>query len=109
MGTYRLFPSTDGPSSPVSYTGDFLAGVLFCVTSNCWFEGYWWWVCPTGQSTSPQKFALWQVYGGGEGNVVPGSVVTSGTPDRRAVELHSPGDPAPAEHRQRDRAGCRHL
>jgi Domain of unknown function (DUF4082) len=78
MGTYRLFPSTDGPSSPVSYSGPFLAGTLFCVTSNCWFEGYWWWVCPTGQSTSAQKFALWQVYGGGEGNVVPGSVVTSG-------------------------------
>jgi hypothetical protein len=79
MGTYRLFPSTSGPASPVSYSGDFLAGVLFCVTSNCWFEGYWWWVCPSGQSTSPQKFALWQVYGAAEGNVVPGSVVTSGT------------------------------
>ena len=79
MATYRLFPSTDGPASPVSYSGPFLAGVLFCVTSNCWFEGYWWWVCPSGQSTSPQKFALWQVYGAGEGNVIPGSVVTSGT------------------------------
>ena len=79
MGTYRLFPSTNGPSSPVSYSGPFLAGVYFCVTSNCWFEGYWWWVCPSGQSTSPQKFALWQVYGAGEGNVIPGSVVTSGT------------------------------
>ncbi len=78
MSTYRLFPSTRGPSSPVTYSGPFLAGVLFCVTSNCWFEGYWWWVCPTGQSTSPQKFALWQLYGGGEGDVVPGSVVTSG-------------------------------
>jgi uncharacterized protein DUF4082 len=79
MGTYRLFPSTAGPSTPVSYTGAFLAGVLFCVTSNCWFEGYWWWVCPTGQPTSPQKFALWQVYGEAEGNLIPGSVVTSGT------------------------------
>ena len=79
MGTYRLFPSIAGPSTPVSYTGNFLAGVLFWVTSNCWFEGYWWWVCPTGQSTAPQKFALWQVYGGGEGTVIPGSVVTSGT------------------------------
>jgi hypothetical protein len=79
MATYRLFPSTDGPSSPVSYSGPFLAGALFGVTSNCWFEGYWWWVCPSGQSTSPQKFALWQLYGGGEGNVVPGSVVTSGS------------------------------
>jgi Domain of unknown function (DUF4082) len=79
MATYRLFPSTDGPSSPVSYSGPFLAGILFCVTSNCWFEGYWWWVCPSGQSTSPQKFALWQLYGGGKGNLIPGSVVTSGT------------------------------
>jgi hypothetical protein len=78
MATYRLFPSTDGPSSPVSYSGSFLAGTLFCVTSNCWFEGYWWWVCSSGQSTSPQKFALWQLYNGGEGNVIPGSVVTSG-------------------------------
>jgi hypothetical protein len=80
MATYRLFPSTNGPSSPVSYAGPFLAGVLFCVSSNCWFEGYWWWVCPSGQSTAPQKFALWQVYGGGgQGTVVAGSVVTSGT------------------------------
>jgi hypothetical protein len=79
MGTYRLFPSTDGPSSPVPYSGDFLAGVLFCVIKPCWFEGYWWWVCPAGQSTAPQKFALWQVYGGAEGNVIPGSVITSGT------------------------------
>lgn len=78
MATYRLFPSTYGPASPVSYSGPFLAGVLFCVTSNSWFEGYWWWVCPTGQSTAPQKFALWQVYGGGQGTVIPGSVVTSG-------------------------------
>ena len=36
-------------------------------------------MCASGQSTSPQKFALWQVYGAAEGNVVPGSVVTSGT------------------------------
>lgn len=79
MGTDRLFPSTNGPASPVSYSGPFLAGVFFCVTSTCWFEGYWWWVCPTGQSTSPQKFALWQVYGAAEGNVVPGSVATSGS------------------------------
>lgn len=78
MGSYRLFPSADGPSAPDSYSGPFLAGVLFCVTSACWFEGFWWWVCPSGQSTSPQKFALWQLYGGAEGNVVPGSVVTSG-------------------------------
>jgi hypothetical protein len=78
MGTYRLFPTTAGPSAPVSYSGNFLSGVLFCVTTTCWFEGYWWWVCPSGQSTAPQKFALWQVYGNAQGVVVPGSVVTSG-------------------------------
>ena len=79
MGTYRLFPSTAGPSTPVSYSGPFLAGVVFCVTINSWFEGYWWWVCPSGQSTAPQKFALWQIYGNDQGNLLPGSVVTSGT------------------------------
>jgi hypothetical protein len=43
-----------------------------------WFEGYWWWVCPSGAPTSPQKFALWNVTGQGRGTVLPGSVVTSG-------------------------------
>ena len=33
-GTYRLFPSTNGPSSPVSYSGPFLAGVVFEVTTG---------------------------------------------------------------------------
>jgi len=79
MTTYRLFPATNGPTTPTTYTGDFLSGVLFGVTGNCWFEGYWWWVCHSGQSTAPQKFALWQVYGLGQGHVVPGSVVTSGS------------------------------
>ena len=80
MTTYRLFPSTPGPSSPISNAGAFLAGVLFEVTTGgMWFEGYWWWVCPSGQSTSAQKFALWNVTGAGAGTLVPGSVVTSGT------------------------------
>ena len=76
-----LFPSTNGPSSPVSYGGPFLAGVLFEVTAGgIWFDGYWWWVCPSGQSTAAQQFALWAVYNGGSGAaLVPGSAVTSGT------------------------------
>jgi hypothetical protein len=80
-GTYRLFPSTNGPSTPVSYGGSFLAGVLFEVTTGgVWFDGYWWWVCPSGQSTAAQQFALWAVYNGGIGGaLVPGSTVTSGT------------------------------
>jgi hypothetical protein len=79
-GTYRLFPSTAGPATAVSYSGPFEAGVVFEVTSGgCWLDGYWWWVCGSGQSTSAQKFALWQTYNGQQGSVVSGSVVTSGT------------------------------
>ena len=58
----------------------FLAGVLFQVTTGgVWFEGYWWWVCNAGQSTSTQKFALWDVYADGHGAVVPAATVTSGS------------------------------
>jgi hypothetical protein len=82
MTSYRLFPSATGPSAPVSYTGPFLAGAVFCVTQpGMWFEGYWLWVCPSGQSTAPVKCALWSHLptGAGGGILVPGSVVTSGT------------------------------
>ena len=79
-GTYRLFPSTNGPSSPVSYSGAFQAGVLFEATAGAtWFDGYWWWVCPSGQSTAPQKFALWAVYNDGVGALIPAATVTSST------------------------------
>jgi hypothetical protein len=78
-GTYRLFPSTSGPSNPVSYSGSFLAGVLFEVTSGgCYFDGYWWWVAPSGQSVSAQTFALWQVWNTGLGTLIPSASVTSG-------------------------------
>ena len=43
-----------------------------------WFEGFWWWVCPSGQPTSSQQFALWNVTREGIGTVIPGSVATSG-------------------------------
>lgn len=73
-----MFPGTNGPSSPVSYNGPFLAGVQFEVTAGgIWFEGYWWWVCPSGQPASAQKFALWNVTGQGTGTLISGSVVTS--------------------------------
>ena len=78
--TYRLFPSTSGPAAPVSYSGNFIAGVAFFVTQGgMWFEGYWWWVCNSGQSTSPVKCALWQASGSSRAVLVDGSVVTSGT------------------------------
>jgi hypothetical protein len=79
-GTYRLFPATDGPSSPVPYSGPFICGVVAAVTTGgCWLDGYWWWVCPSGQSTAPQKFALWCLYDTSSGALVANSTVTSGT------------------------------
>ena len=63
MGGYRLFASALGPPKATPYTGSFVAGLAFEVsTSGTWFEGYWWWVCNKGQVTSPQPFALWQAY-----------------------------------------------
>lgn len=80
MGTYRLFPSTNGPSAATAYTGPYQAGVAFEATSGgTWFQGFWWWVCNSGQQTGPVKFGLWQVTGSGSGVLIPGSVVTSGT------------------------------
>jgi len=79
-GTYRLFDSTNGPSTPVSYSGPFLCGVVVGVAAGaCWLDGYWWWVCPSGQSTAAQKFALWCLYDAGAGSLVANSTVTSGT------------------------------
>ena len=76
---YRLFPSTNGPASPVGYGGVFLAGVVFEVTSGGgWFDGYWWWVAASGQPTAAQKFALWQPYSLNNGALVPNSTVMSG-------------------------------
>jgi hypothetical protein len=79
-GTYRLFPATNGPASPVSYSGPFTCGVAFSVTTGgCWLDGFWWWVCDSGQSTAAQKFALWCQYGQGEnGSLVGQATVTSG-------------------------------
>jgi Domain of unknown function (DUF4082) len=81
MTSYRLFPATSGPSSATSFSNTYIAGLLFEVVEQvCWLEGYWWWVCPTGGLTSPQKCALWSVQRGptATGIVVPGSVTTSG-------------------------------
>jgi hypothetical protein len=75
--TYRLFPHTNGPRTPASYTGSFLAGVAFeATTGGCWLDGFWWWVCDRGQNTKTQKFALWAAYsvdGNLQGKLVGGS------------------------------------
>ncbi len=79
-GTYRLFDSVNGPSAPVSYSGPFMCGVVFSVTAGgCWLDGYWWWVCPSGQSTAAQKFTHWCMYDAPDsGSLVPNTTVTSG-------------------------------
>jgi hypothetical protein len=79
LATYRIFPSTNGPSGPVSYSGEFIAGVCFTVTKGgCWLQGFWWWVCASGQDTGPTKMCLYSVTTPGAGVVVPGTTVTSG-------------------------------
>ena len=80
MTNYRLFPATNGPASPVAYNGPFDCGIGFEVTGGgTWFEGYWWWVCPSGQPTAPQTFALWQVYQEESASIIAAATVTSGT------------------------------
>jgi hypothetical protein len=80
VATYRIFPSTSGPSAATAYTGDYIAGVAWEVTTGgMWFTGYWWWCCSTGQATGPVKCALWCATGSTTGVLVPGATVTSGT------------------------------
>ncbi len=78
MTAYRLFPSTPGPSTPVSYSGNFLTGMSFQVTEfGSWFEGFWWWV-PTGGDTGSQEFVLWELDNTANGAQVPGGRASSG-------------------------------
>lgn len=79
-GVYRLFANTAGPSAASSYAGAFLAGVLFEATAGgTWLQGFWWWVCASGQSTAAQTFALWQVYSTRLGTMVASATATSAT------------------------------
>ena len=64
--------------SATAYSGSYLAGLVFQVTtSGMWFSGYWWWVCPTGGATGAQVFALWA--DAATVVLIPGGTVTSGT------------------------------
>ena len=80
MTTYRLFPSTNGPSAPIGAgTGAFLCGILFKVTQGgMFFNGYYHWV-PTGGDTVARKFALWNVTGASTKTLISAATVTSGT------------------------------
>lgn len=80
--TYSLFyPSTSGPSSGVSYGGNFLSGVIFKVTaSGHTLNAYAWWV-QAGTNPNPtaaQKFCLYTNVSS-VWSLVPLTTVTSGT------------------------------
>lgn len=85
MSTYRLFPSTSGPSFATTYSNPFLAGVAFKVTQpTLYLAGYYWWVCSGGspaQPTGAQKFALWNDGGGTQSlqGVISAATITSST------------------------------
>jgi hypothetical protein len=69
-----------GPAFGSAFTGAYIAGNMFNVTSGgWWFNGYWWWCASGGQDVAPAggfKCALWQINGGSTGVLVPGSVVS---------------------------------
>jgi Domain of unknown function (DUF4082) len=93
MTTYRLMDGASGrpgvgssgtqpPSSGTSYSGSYLAGCVFEVTEGgLWLAGYQWWVANSGQDTTAQKCALWNLYGvvgSGSASLVSAGTVTSG-------------------------------
>lgn len=93
MSTNRLFPATNGPAAVTAASGGWLVGVIFSPNSKmAWFNGYFIWV-PNNGDTTPRKFALWNRYSNTAQNLVPNSVVTSGTMTQGAwnfVALPSP-------------------
>jgi hypothetical protein len=81
--TYRLFGSRRGPATatPTGSSG-LVTSLTFQLTSGAGrLEGYWLWVCDSGQPTAPQQFTLWMPYQGAgyvnTGASVPGTTVTS--------------------------------
>lgn len=73
----------NGPGTGTAYSGNYIAGTMFDVTSGgLWFTGYYWWIAASGQDTAPAggfKFALWQLSDASLGILVPGSVTTVGS------------------------------
>ena len=76
--TYRLFPTTSGPASVISYSGIFGPGVTFAVTTGCNLLGYSLWV-PNNGDTFATEFCLYHMTAHAVGTVISGSTVTSST------------------------------
>lgn len=95
MTSYRLMDGVSGrpgtgssgtqpPAATTFLGGPYVAGTCFTVTTPCWLEGYWWFVCASGgQTTAAQQFALWSANRDGSaatrGSVISAGTVTSGT------------------------------
>ena len=94
MTTYSLMDGAGGrpgvgssgtqpPSAGTSYSGGYIAGLIFNVTQGgMWLQGYRWWVASSTQDTTAMKFALWNLYnasGSGGANNIPAGTITSGT------------------------------
>jgi len=73
---------TQPPATAVSYSGNYIAGLVFQVTQGgMWFQGYRWWVANSNQDTAAQKFALWNLAaanGSGAASNIPTGTITSG-------------------------------
>src|ERR1700749_3404457 len=78
--TFRLFGDLQGSLASVSLPGvPITQGMMFTVTVDCLFSGYWWWVCPSGQPTIPVSAALWQATALNTGTLLPAGNATSGS------------------------------
>jgi hypothetical protein len=79
MTTYRLYPSTNGPSSSSGDPGSYTMGLSFMSTiSGATLTGYYWWVADAAQNILSMNFGLWQVTGPGTGIFQSGSEATIG-------------------------------
>jgi hypothetical protein len=80
--TWSIFPATNGPNAATAFVGGYVAGLMWQVTQPAlWVYGYRAWCCNSGQATTPVKCALWNPLSstGGDGALIPGSAVTTGT------------------------------
>lgn len=84
MATFRVWPSTNGPTSAVGDSSTTDLGVQFFVTQpGCNFDGFFFWCASTGTpdtTGSNYSFALFSTTNGTSGTLIGGtSLAASGT------------------------------
>jgi hypothetical protein len=105
VGTYRLWPSTNGPSSVAADTTAYTLGVEFYTTAAVDLTGYWWW-CTPGADTTAKSFELWQIVSAFVGTPIAGTAATSGTLTQNAWNWVPLASSVALTVGQRYRAGC---